>query len=223
MNFTVKRQNRKTAAIHILPDGTVEVRAPKNVSQDVLQEFVNKHEKWILKRQAELLNRGENKNLFAESGPETFRFLGKEFPIEHNNENRIGFDGKTLCIPKGFSFSVLKPYIIDIYKKQGLAILKNRTSYFADIMKVKPAEVKISSAARRWGSCSSAGNINFTWRLIMAPLEAIDSVIVHELAHLKEMNHSADFYKIVTDTMPDYFEREKLLKDLQAKLNNEEW
>ena len=72
--------------------------------------------------------------------------------------------------------------------------------------------LKINNARTRWGSCGHKGNINFTWRLIMAPVEVVDYVIVHELAHLKEMNHSARFWYEVGRMMPDYKKHEHWLK-----------
>lgn len=223
MQFTIKRQSRKTAAIHVLPDGTVEVRAPRGVSEKFLQEFVNNHEEWILKRQAELKARNDNKESFMKNGMSAMLLLGKEYPVKRHPENTVYFDNKVLFVPEDLPFAAYKKSVINVYKNLAKQYLIPRVAYFSEIMGVKPYDVKVSSAARRWGSCSGRGNINFSWRLIMAPPEAVDYVIVHELAHLTEMNHSAGFWKIVENVLPDYKEREKLLKDLQAKLNNEEW
>lgn len=223
MNFTIKRQSRKTAAIHVLPDGTVEVRAPKSVSQEFLQEFVDEHEEWILKRQSELKARNDNKERFTKNGIDKMLLLGKEYPVKRHPENAVSFDNKALSVPESLPFSAYKNAVINVYKNLAKQYLIPRVSYFADIMDVKPAVVKVSSAARRWGSCSGRKSINFSWRLIMAPREAVDYVIVHELAHLTAMNHSPRFWNIVESVLPDYKEREKLLKNLQNKLNNEEW
>jgi predicted metal-dependent hydrolase len=73
--------------------------------------------------------------------------------------------------------------------------------------------VRISSARTRWGSCSSRGSLSFTWRLVMAPVEVVDYVIVHELAHLRVHNHSPEFWKEVARLMPDYAQRKQWLKD----------
>ena len=66
----------------------------------------------------------------------------------------------------------------------------------------------------RWGSCSSKGNLNFNWKLILLPPELLDYVVVDELAHRKEMNHSAAFWKVVEEVLPDYRERRKALKEI---------
>ena len=92
------------------------------------------------------------------------------------------------------------------------AELPRRTAYFAKIMGVTPKSVKITSAKKRFGSCSGQNGICYSWRLMLCPSEAIDYVVVHELAHIRQKNHSPAFYKEVAKILPDYKAREKLLK-----------
>ena len=100
----------------------------------------------------------------------------------------------------------------EILRQKAKEYLPKRAEYFAELMGVKPEKIGINSAKKRFGSCNSKGNINFSLYLMLYPPEAIDYVIVHELAHLKELNHSKKFYKIIESILPDYREREKLLK-----------
>ena len=79
-------------------------------------------------------------------------------------------------------------------------------------MNLKYGRITITSAKTRFGSCSSKGNISFSYRLMLYPRELVDYVIVHELAHLSEMNHSDRFYRIIESVLPDYRERVKRLK-----------
>ena len=90
--------------------------------------------------------------------------------------------------------------------------LPDRVKYWADQMKLIPTAVKITSAKARFGSCNSRGSICFSCFLMLYPDDAIDAVIVHELAHLKHMDHSADFYRLVEQYLPDYRKREAILK-----------
>ena len=92
------------------------------------------------------------------------------------------------------------------------AELPRRTAYFAKIMGVTPTCIKITSAKKRFGSCSGQNGICYSWRLMLYPSEAIDYVVVHELAHIRQKNHSPAFYKEVAKILPDYKAREKLLK-----------
>ena len=87
-----------------------------------------------------------------------------------------------------------------------------KTEYFSHIMGLKYGRITITGAKTRFGSCSSKGNLSFSYRLMLYPPEAIDYVIVHELAHLCEMNHSKRFYSIIERVLPDYKERIKRLK-----------
>lgn len=101
---------------------------------------------------------------------------------------------------------------IDILKKRAQSHIPPRVKYFADIMNLFPSAVKISSAETRFGSCSALNSLNFSYRLMLYPKEAIDYVIVHELAHIKHKNHSRDFYNLIARYMPDYKAREAMLK-----------
>lgn len=90
--------------------------------------------------------------------------------------------------------------------------LPKRVEYYSRLMNVKPTGIKITSAKKRFGSCSGKNSICFSYYLMLYPKEAVDYVVVHELAHIRHHNHSKDFYNFVSEFMPDYKEREKLLK-----------
>ncbi len=104
------------------------------------------------------------------------------------------------------------------YKKQAKAYLQQKCQAFSEEMGFRHGEVKINSAKTRWGSCNRKGDINFTYRLMLVPEELIDYVVVHELAHRKEMNHSPGFWSIVEQTMPDYKDRRKKLREYEHQV-----
>ena len=97
-------------------------------------------------------------------------------------------------------------------KKNALPYLKERTEYFSAIMGLEPTGVRITSAKKRFGSCSAKNSICYSWRLMLYPKEAIDYVVVHELAHIAHKNHGPQFYALIEKYLPDYKEREKLLR-----------
>lgn len=92
-------------------------------------------------------------------------------------------------------------------------VIPERVKYYAEKADLTYGRIFIRSQSTRWGSCSSKGNLNFNCLLMLAPLSVIDSVVVHELCHLKEMNHSDRFYREVIKLYPDYYEQHKWLKD----------
>ena len=98
------------------------------------------------------------------------------------------------------------------YIRLAKEMLPRRTAFWSERMGLYPSQIRITSAQRRFGSCSSQGHICYSWRLMQYPPEAIDYVIVHELAHLKHMNHSPAFYALVAKYLPDHKARRALLK-----------
>lgn len=97
--------------------------------------------------------------------------------------------------------------------ERALELIPQRVAYFAERMQVSYGRITIREQKTRWGSCSSKGNLNFNWKLVLVPPELLDYVVVHELAHRIEMNHSQQFWAVVEQEMPDYKERRKCLKE----------
>lgn len=101
---------------------------------------------------------------------------------------------------------------VDKLRRDAMIYIPQRVEYYSAIMSLKPAEIKITSARKRFGSCSGDNRLCFSLYLMAYPAAAIDYVVVHELAHIKEKNHSKNFYSIINKILPDYKERIKLLR-----------
>ena len=99
-----------------------------------------------------------------------------------------------------------------VLKAKALPYLSERTAYFSEKMGLEPTGIKITSAKKRFGSCSGKNSICYSWRLMQYPPEAIDYVVVHELAHIVHKNHGKEFYRLIEKILPDYKKRENLLK-----------
>ncbi|MCL2086284.1 MAG: M48 family metallopeptidase [Oscillospiraceae bacterium] len=119
--------------------------------------------------------------------------------------------------------SAFIPQLKTEYIAKAKSYIPTRVMYFSKLMNVTPIAVKINSAKTRWGSCSGRKSLNFSWRLIMADDDVIDYVVVHELAHITEMNHSPRFWAIVENILPDYKTRQLKLKQLQKVLSVQDW
>lgn len=212
---------RKSIGIYIGKDGSVEVRSPRGVSKDFIQSFVDKNSEWICnvrqKRKAEF----EKRNLFELKVGDSILFLGKEYEIKYGAG--FLFDEKCFYVPRNIASSELKQGIILLYKKLAKYVLTNKTAEYAKLMNTSFISVRITSAKTRWGSCSGRNSINYAWRLIMADERAVDYVVVHELAHTIEHNHSKSFWEIVEKYVPDYEERRKLLSELYEKIKVQDW
>lgn len=107
-----------------------------------------------------------------------------------------------------------------LYREKSREVFEQKAAYYARIMDVSYERIAIRDQKTRWGSCSAKKNLNFNWRLILAPAGVLDYVVVHELAHLREMNHSARFWAVVEGTMPDYRKYRNWLRENGRILQN---
>jgi predicted metal-dependent hydrolase len=223
MEYCLIRAKRRTAAIYIRPNGTVEVRAPLKMSKTEIDRFVDSKEKWIKEKLLLVQERTDKRTAFCLDYGDSVLMRGREYPIVAKAGNHVGFDEERFYMPPGLDARQIKAACVQIYKLVAKQHLTNRTLDFAEIMGVMPSNVKINSAKTRWGSCSAEKSINYAWRLVMAEDDVIDYVVVHELSHITEMNHSARFWAIVAKVLPDYDYRQQRLKALQQRLGEEDW
>jgi len=220
--YTLIRSNRKTIAIYIR-NGEVEVRAPLKMSQGEIDRFVISKEKWITDKLAVSVERRRERAEFTLNYGSSVLYRGKQYPIAAKPGSMMGFDGEQFFMPPALAPNQIKYVCIQIFRMLAKSVLTNRVLDCAKLMSVMPVAVKITGAKTRWGSCSGKKSLNFSWRLVMAEDDVIDYVVVHELAHITEMNHSTRFWAIVEQVLPDYKERQKRLKELQLKLSMEDW
>lgn len=222
ITYTLDRSKRKTLALYVR-NGKVEVRAPVGVSKKDIDKFVTSKESWITDRLSRSKERQEQRATFALNYNELVLYGGKGYPIVAKLGDRVGFDEEKFYMPPGLSTEQIKHACVQIYRMLAKRDLTDKVLCFAKRMGVAPSAVKISGAKTSWGSCSSQRSLNFSWRLMMAEHAVVDYVVVHELAHIAEMNHSARFWAIVEGILPDYKERLQRLKILQKKLSVEDW
>ena len=223
MKYNLIRSNRKTIAIHITKDAQVEVRAPLKAKQKDIDDFVASKKEWIKKNRKKVSETQESKLNFEINYGDRIRLIGKTYPLIEEKGSGMGFNGFCFYLPSGLSSRERKSAVIHLYKNLAKEVLTERTLVYGKTLGLVPKAVKVNDAKTRWGSCSSKGSINFSWRLIMAEGDVIDYVIVHELAHLREMNHSSRFWAVVESILPDYKKRKKKLKEFQKEIAHEDW
>lgn len=117
-------------------------------------------------------------------------------------------------IPEPQSTVPLAPEQIDALYEKAKAILPGKIAYYGGLMNLHPTKITITAAEKRFGSCSSRGHVCFSYRLMLYPDECIDYVVVHELAHLRHMNHSKEFYALVASILPDWKRRQDQLRGI---------
>jgi hypothetical protein len=222
IDYTLTRSRRKTIAIYIR-DGRVEVKAPLRAAKSDIERFLSEKQKWISDNLATSKEQSERRAAFTLNYGDSVLYCGKSYAVTPSSSGKIGVSNDCFYVPAKLMPGQIKSACVAIYKILAKSDLTLKVYDYAPKMGVFPSAVKINSATSRWGSCSSKRSLNFSWRLIMADDSVIDYVVVHELAHLREMNHSPRFWAIVEQILPDYRERKSKLRELQSKLNSEDW
>ena len=199
--------------MYINDDAALIVRAPFNISEKMLNKVVLKHEDRLQKMQKEVQIRNLNFNKKEFINGERFLYLGNYYHLKlvGNQEALLDFKDEFLLSKKYLSDA--KDIFVIWYKKRAYETISQRVKLYAQKKGFKYNKINITNARKRWGSCSHQGNLNFTWRLIMAPLSIIDSVVLHELVHLEMKNHSKAFWNKVGILNPEYKEHKDWLKN----------
>ena len=208
----IVRTKRRTIALVIERDGSLLVRAPLRTSKARIQELVNERADWIRDKQTlikTLYSKTKSKEYI---NGENFWHLGKTYPLEIVNHAKL-----PLVLDRRFHLSQTalpgaQQVFKNWYRKQAMQIISERVLWYASRNGFTYNKIRITSARTRWGSCTSRGTLSFTWRLVMAPMVVIDYVVVHELVHLQEKNHSKSFWGKVKAIMPDYKQQIAWLK-----------
>lgn len=148
-----------------------------------------------------------------------FPYLGREYELDirrYLSYKKPGVkpEGNRLVVlTASIEEQVIEAALKQWYSQQAGRIIRERVEYYQKILQEPISCIRIKDVKSRWGSCSSKRNLNFNWRLVMAPPEVLDYVVVHELCHLKEMNHSKAFWALVESILPDYKRQREWLKE----------
>ena len=213
------RSKRRSIALEICPDGTFIVRAPHFVGEQAIREFISRKRKWIDK----IYNRTRQKRTLFQPKQfiegEKFLYLGNEHTLHvvRDMHSKLLFEERFILNER---YLVRARILFERwYREEAFMFFTLRCKFYAKNMGVRYNSISLSGAKHRWGSCYSNGNLRFNWRLIMAPKDIIDYVVVHELAHLVEPNHSSRFWSVVDKVYQNHSEAKKWLKDNQSRLN----
>ncbi len=228
IHYSIARAKRKTLGITVDITGEVKVSAPLYIDEKQIIEIVENKADWIIKKMGIVKEMQKNIVLRQFVNGEKILYLGKEHELKivemnyNKTEVILQNDTITVYLPEGMQKEskkqLIRKTLVLWYKKCFSDIIDEKIREYSLQLKVAPLKVVIKEQKTRWGSCSSKGNINLNWRLVMAPISVIDYVIVHELCHMKIMNHSKDFWNQVELIMPNYNVRRKWLRENGNKL-----
>ena len=199
----------------IKDDGEIVIYAPYHAPHREIERFLEERRSWIVERMSEneKSKRGREKAYIA---GEKFLYLGESYPLEIEESNngefplRLSF-GKFILDKDHVGRA--RDLFIRWYKKEAEENLTERVDYYSPRLRLFPKGIRITSAKYRWGSCSRENRLSFTWRIIMAPLSVVDYVLIHELVHIKEKNHSKRFWEYLESIIPNYKKHRLWLKE----------
>ena len=230
VSFRLERSRRKSIGFLVGADGLV-VRAPNWVPLREVDAAVQEKGGWIVAKLQQFKERQTEqfqKAIEWRHGAEV-PFLGRtvQLCVLERGVGRV--HGQDLApeqvlpvtVPPGASVTQVRDAAQVWLKKQAKVLFEARLHHFAPLLGVRWQKLSLSSASTRWGSARTDGHIRLNWRLIHLPISQIDYVVVHELAHLREMNHSPRFWETVGEVMPDYAERRKALRQAPVGLNED--
>lgn len=219
--YHLERRSRKTVGMRISPDGLI-VHAPKRISHSQLEHLLLTKADWIRKKLETQQNNAVAPIQWQDGT--SLLLLGNDIAlsVRHDARSRaLQYQPGILLValPTPEDEATIARKVLQWYRQQAMADFGRRLEILSAKLGVPPPPLFLSNARSRWGSCNSRGEIRLNWRLLQASPHIINYVICHELAHLKEMNHSARFWAVVEQVCPDYRRAEKELKSLSAQLH----
>jgi predicted metal-dependent hydrolase len=211
------RKRRRTISLQITQQSDVVVSAPYFTPKSEINLFIRQKFDWIQKKIA----RQKEEQIYSREkqyvSGEDFYYLGTLYPLEVFYQQDIPaglvFWGNRFYLNTTGNTARKKDYFIQWYKKKAQEHFAGRVDYLSSEFGLSPRKIRITAAQQRWGSCSEKNDLAFSFRLIMATPAVIDYVIVHELMHIKEKNHSAKFWQLIAAVMPEYKNHRRWLRE----------
>ena len=219
--YQLEHRARRTVGLKITAEGLI-VHAPKRIFAFQLNQILQDKSNWILSKLQHRAATQVEKTEWLDG--EHLLYLGQDIQLNivPNQTNKtLAFAANILSIatPTPNKHALISRKVIQWYKNQAALDFSRRLEILAAKLGVPTPPLTLSNAQSRWGSCNSRGEVRLNWRLLQAPPHIINYVICHELAHLKEMNHSAKFWAVVESLFPNYKAAEKELKILSPTLH----
>ncbi len=225
ISYTVKRSNRaRYIRLEIKPGSGLTAVMPRFYNADLLPSFLQSKQSWIISKLAKYGGRmstdSKSKPIITDSIP----YLGNNMRIirQSNNGNieNIRIEHNNLIINSQLDNSMLNKALENWYRMQAEKIIGEKAYLASNKLNLNFNRITIRGQNTLWASCSRKKNLSFNWKLLMMPEPVIDYVVIHELMHLVEMNHSKRFWNLVADNCPDWKKHRKTMKDYSISLSS---
>ena len=215
--YRLRRSRRRTIGLAVDHRGLT-VGAPTQARIGDIETLIRQHGAWVLDKLATWRERPPPPQLTACHG-DTLQVFGEPLTLALRPAARNGWhiEGATLHLAVNVAVDPEKVLKIAL-REHARQVFANRLAHHAPRLGVTPPPLRLSSARTRWGSCSARGGIALNWRLVFLPLAIVDYVVCHELAHLREMNHSPRFWSVVEQLCPDWRTQRHALRELGRHL-----
>lgn len=208
VSYLVRRSDRRRSISLTIDERGLRVGAPHRASAQEIDAVLRRHATWVLRKLAEWHERRaapprwvNGETLMYRGAPLALTLVpGRSEPLHVGEQLLVGAENE---LPRAVGAW---------FRREALVCFEARVAHFRAALDVPAPAVRLSNARTRWGSCHAAGRIRFNWRMIQFPLRLIDYVVVHELAHLREMNHSIRFWRVVAGLLPDYAVRRREIR-----------
>jgi len=215
---------RKTVKVSVSAADGVEVVAPAGTAPEIVARTVESRAKWVVQQLLELKDVQAHPAKEYVNG-ESFPYLGRAYRLAIHPEPArryaiVGIEGDELSVRlKDADPSLVRKAVLAWYRRQAKQVIEQRIAYFAPKLRVQPSRLTIKDQKLRWGSCTKTNGIIINYRAVMAPIHVLDYIVVHELCHVMEKSHTARFWRLVADLLPDYEARKKWLLENGTKLD----
>jgi hypothetical protein len=206
ITYTLKRSSRRRSIGLRIDDNGLTVSMPLRAPERWLNEVLQDRADWVVEKLDGWQARKPQVLHWADG--ELLPYLGEQLTL------RVMQGRSAAAVQQGEQLRVavrddtdavrIEKSVMLWYRKQAMLLFSARIAHYAPLLKVAPRELKLSAAKKQWGCCTARGTIRLNWQLIKLPEYLIDYVVVHELAHLREMNHSAAFWSVVGSACPEY-------------------
>lgn len=219
----MKRSNRRTVGMRIGKDGVPEILAPRFIGERELIRICTPYAKKLAQMSEKQLAANAEREAFSLDYGAKICVLGKEWEIREGKRGVVSYEEGAFNVPPDLTSEQLRAAVIKLYRLVAKNYITERVYEIAHTMGASVSAVKINSAKTHWATCSKKSSLNFSWYTVMAKPDAIDYIVVHEICHTYEFNHSARFWERVEKYCPDYKKHKAYLKELWREIMRQNW